>query len=102
MAAAGDEAIREGELSEGDADDGRGLGWYPQGEDTRVASAATPLDASNKGFQLLAKMGWAAGRGLGKNEDGGRELRGLQRRRAGGAAPGAGVGGRSWLGCSTR
>jgi len=60
-------------LDEGgsDDDDARGLGFsYPQGEPTQVASASTALDGSNKGFQLLQKLGWRSGKGLGRNEDG--------------------------------
>lgn len=31
---------------------------------------ATPIPPDNKGFLLLQKMGWKAGTGLGKGEDG--------------------------------
>ncbi len=60
-------------LDEGD--DPQGLGWasYPAGsgaDAAHVASAATALPDTNKGFQLLLKMGWTSGRGLGRNEDG--------------------------------
>eukprot|EP00878_Enallax_costatus_P016026 GHUV01016802.1.p1 GENE.GHUV01016802.1~~GHUV01016802.1.p1 ORF type:complete len:165 (+),score=54.15 GHUV01016802.1:528-1022(+) len=43
--------------------------YYPEGEHAEAASTATAIDASNKGFQLLQKMGWK-GKGLGKKEDG--------------------------------
>lgn len=32
--------------------------------------APAPLDASNRGFRLLQKMGWAQGAGLGKRGQG--------------------------------
>jgi hypothetical protein len=35
-----------------------------------VASVHTHIEGSNVGFQLLAKMGWSQGAGLGKNEQG--------------------------------
>eukprot|EP00051_Salpingoeca_urceolata_P034942 m.27398 g.27398 ORF g.27398 m.27398 type:complete len:279 (-) comp8532_c0_seq1:61-897(-) len=38
--------------------------------ESRDKALATPLDQSNKGFQLLAKMGFKAGSGLGKRESG--------------------------------
>ncbi|VEL36750.1 unnamed protein product [Protopolystoma xenopodis] len=34
------------------------------------ASLTTPLGEENKGAQLLAKMGWRAGEGLGKDKSG--------------------------------
>jgi hypothetical protein len=43
--------------------------YYPEGEATLSASTSTALDASNKGFQLLQKLGWQ-GKGLGRNEHG--------------------------------
>lgn len=60
-------------------EEGHGLGWgFPGGGDegdlgdrSHAASTATPIDESNKGFQLLAKLGWSRGKGLGRNEDGG-------------------------------
>jgi hypothetical protein len=89
-------------LDEGEAEDPHGgLGWYPGGDDTAVASASTALDESNKGFQLLAKMGWSRGRGLGRNEDGALGWGGAGQRdgRRGGAAGRRG-GLRDGAGCS--
>lgn len=43
--------------------------YYPEGEQAVSASTSRPLDASNKGFQLLTRMGWG-GKGLGRNEHG--------------------------------
>jgi hypothetical protein len=43
--------------------------YYPEGEQAVSASTRRPLDASNKGFQLLTRMGWG-GKGLGRNEHG--------------------------------
>jgi hypothetical protein len=56
-------------------EEGRGLGWYPgadgeDGDGAAVASVSTAIGSGNKGYQLLQKMGWAAGKGLGRNEDG--------------------------------
>jgi hypothetical protein len=48
--------------------------FYPEGEATEAASAAVAIDASNKGFQLLQKMGWK-GKGLGRKEDGAQHTR---------------------------
>jgi hypothetical protein len=53
-----------------DDDDGGLQHFYPSGDDTRAASASVPLDATNKGYQLLQKLGWRQGTGLGRNEDG--------------------------------
>lgn len=44
--------------------------YYPEGDDAPGTNAETALDSSNKGFQLLQKMGWKGGKGLGKKEDG--------------------------------
>jgi hypothetical protein len=43
--------------------------YYPEGDQAVSASTNRPLDASNKGFQLLTQMGWG-GKGLGRNEHG--------------------------------
>ncbi|KAL2917657.1 hypothetical protein HK105_202944 [Polyrhizophydium stewartii] len=49
-------------------DDDRGAdGFEPAFEQS---SLAVPIPPTNKGFQLLVKMGWSAGRGLGVAEDG--------------------------------
>lgn len=53
----------------GPLDDSVPVHYYPEGEAAEAASAAVAIDASNKGFQLLQKMGWK-GRGLGRKEDG--------------------------------
>lgn len=42
--------------------------YYAEGQQT-VSSTSRPLDASNKGFQLLQRLGWG-GKGLGRNEHG--------------------------------
>jgi hypothetical protein len=46
---------------------------YPGGEEDapQAASTSVPLTATNKGYQLLQRMGWR-GAGLGRNEDGAR------------------------------
>ncbi|KAF5842031.1 hypothetical protein DUNSADRAFT_9600 [Dunaliella salina] len=63
-------------------DQARGLGgwadFHEPGEDDGGQSAASSLAAgldteipdANVGFQLLQKMGWSKGKGLGRNEDG--------------------------------
>jgi hypothetical protein len=52
-------------------DDGLpGMTWYPEGQQIQAASTSTAIDESNKGFQLLQKMGWSKGKGLGKQETG--------------------------------
>lgn len=43
------------------------VGVDPLGAKTEVASTATPIAAKNKGFQMLAKMGWTSGQALGAN-----------------------------------
>jgi hypothetical protein len=53
----------------GPLDDSVPVHYYPEGEATEAASAAVAIDASNKGFQLLQKMGWR-GKGLGRKENG--------------------------------
>ena len=35
------------------------------------ASLETAIPANNRGYAILQRMGWTAGRGLGRNEDGG-------------------------------
>lgn len=44
---------------------------------TEKASLSQQIDSGNKGFQLLAKLGWNEGETLGKNEDGLKEPIGL-------------------------
>jgi hypothetical protein len=44
------------------------VGIDPLGAKTEVASASVPIAKKNKGFQMLAKMGWNEGKSLGKNE----------------------------------
>lgn len=53
----------------GALDDAVPVHYYPEGVETVSASTSRPLDASNKGFQLLQRMGWR-GKGLGRNEHG--------------------------------
>lgn len=53
----------------GALDDSVPVHYYPEGEETVSASTSRPLDSSNKGFQLLQRMGWR-GKGLGRNEHG--------------------------------
>jgi hypothetical protein len=53
----------------GPLDDSVPVHYYPEGEAAEAASAAVAIGASNKGFQLLQKMGWK-GKGLGRKEDG--------------------------------
>lgn len=53
----------------GALDDSVPVHYYPEGQETAVASTSTPLDERNKGFQLLQRMGWK-GKGLGRNEHG--------------------------------
>lgn len=50
-------------------DDTAPLHFYPGADYGEAASAAQPLDDTNKGWQLLQRLGWRGG-GLGKNEDG--------------------------------
>jgi hypothetical protein len=49
---------------------------YPGGEPGEPATRGSggPIPETNKGFQLLAKLGWKQGKGLGRNEDGARGL----------------------------
>ena len=60
-----------------------------------IATMDTPIPESNKGYRLLAKMGWSAGKGLGRNESGivdpirGSETSGLRWLRAPDAVPAA-------------
>ncbi|KAI8466880.1 MAG: hypothetical protein J3K34DRAFT_49449 [Monoraphidium minutum] len=56
-------------------EEGRGLGWYPGQDDDGGGGGGgggppAALGAGNKGYQLLTRMGWTAGKGLGRNEDG--------------------------------
>ena len=44
------------------------VGIDPLGAKTETASTETPIASKNKGFQMLAKMGWSKGQGLGKSE----------------------------------
>jgi len=44
------------------------VGIDPLGAKTEVASTSVPIAKKNKGFQMLAKMGWNEGKSLGKNE----------------------------------
>jgi len=44
------------------------VGIDPLGAKTETASTETPIASKNKGFQMLAKMGWTKGQGLGKSE----------------------------------
>eukprot|EP00882_Tetradesmus_deserticola_P003079 GHRQ01003268.1.p1 GENE.GHRQ01003268.1~~GHRQ01003268.1.p1 ORF type:complete len:397 (+),score=163.19 GHRQ01003268.1:119-1309(+) len=53
----------------GPLDDSVPVHYYPEGEAAAAASTAVAIDASNKGFQMLQKMGWK-GKGLGRKEDG--------------------------------
>lgn len=53
----------------GALDDAVPVHYYPKGVDTVSASTSRPLDASNKGYQLLQRLGWR-GKGLGRNEHG--------------------------------
>jgi hypothetical protein len=53
----------------GPLDDSVPVHYYPEGEAAEAASAAVAIGSSNKGFQLLQKMGWK-GKGLGRKEDG--------------------------------
>jgi hypothetical protein len=53
----------------GSLDDTLPVHFYPEGEEVVSASTSRPLDSSNKGYQLLQKMGWG-GKGLGRNEHG--------------------------------
>eukprot|EP00955_Chlamydomonas_euryale_P073201 361653-Chlamydomonas_euryale.AAC.2 len=46
---------------------GRGHGQLPGMVKGREAAMATPLPASNKGFQLLTRMGYQPGQGVGKS-----------------------------------
>ena len=45
------------------------VGIDPLGAKTETASTQVPIAKKNKGFQMLAKMGWNEGQGLGKTED---------------------------------
>lgn len=53
----------------GALDDSVPVHYYPEGDEAVSASTSRPLDSSNKGYQLLQKMGWG-GKGLGRNEHG--------------------------------
>lgn len=53
----------------GALDDSVPVHYYPEGEEIVSASTSRPLDSSNKGFQLLQRLGWR-GKGLGRNEHG--------------------------------
>nr|CAG4641911.1 EOG090X0AIB [Eurycercus lamellatus] len=44
------------------------VGVDPVGAKTEVASVEVPIAKKNKGFQMLAKMGWNEGQALGKTE----------------------------------
>lgn len=44
------------------------VGIDPVGAKTEQASTEIPIAKKNKGFQMLAKMGWNEGQALGKNE----------------------------------
>lgn len=44
------------------------VGIDPVGAKTEVASVQVPIAKKNKGFQMLAKMGWNEGQALGKTE----------------------------------
>ena len=39
-------------------------------EGLQQASLEAPIPASNRGYAMLQRMGWSAGRGLGASEDG--------------------------------
>ena len=39
-------------------------------EGMEMATLDTPIPESNLGYRLLAKLGWKAGKGLGRNESG--------------------------------
>ena len=42
----------------------------PPARGDRIRAVDTPLSVENKGHQLLTKLGWTEGRGLGRNETG--------------------------------
>ncbi|QQP57225.1 Angiogenic factor with G patch and FHA domains 1like [Caligus rogercresseyi] len=49
-------------------------------EKTESASLETSIDSRNKGFNMLAKMGWKEGEGLGKSASGIAEPVGIEQR----------------------
>lgn len=87
----------------GALDDAVPVHYYPEGVETVSASTSRPLDASNKGFQLLQRLGWR-GKGLGRNEHGEQQRAAACRIHAGGSKGGwdSSRWGQCMLGCPLR